>query len=129
MGTRTCRFARETETERAIETSILGVGRRGSGSGSSSAVSMVSMVSTASAKGIRVESAGDTADLGPVEADNGDMIRSILLCVGFNAPGELRDVLGDSMSFVDACGRPSVSTLRRGRAEWLVLRWLGALLG
>lgn len=105
MGTRTCRFARETETERAVETSILGVGCRGSGSGSSSAVSMVS---TASVNGMRVESAGDTADLGPVEADNGDMIRSILLCVGFNAEGGLRDLLGDSMSFVDACGRPSV---------------------
>lgn len=129
MGTRTCLFARETETERAVETSILGVGRRGSGSGSSSAVSVVSMVSSGSVNGIRVESAGDTADLGPVEADNGDMIRSILLCVGFNAEGELPDLLGDSLSFANAFGRSSVSTLRRGRAEASVLRWLDVFLG
>lgn len=123
MGTRTCRFARETETERAIEISTFGMGRLGSGICSSSAASRVS---TASANGMRVDSAGDTPDLGPAEADNGDMIRSILLCVAFNAEGELLDVLGDSMPFVGGCRRLSVSTLRRGRTESLFLRWFGA---
>jgi hypothetical protein len=121
MGTRTCRFARETETERAIEISTFGMGRLGSGAGSS-----VSRVST-SANGMRVDSDGDTPDLGPVDADDGDMIRSILDWVAFNAEGELRDVL-DSVSLEGGCGRPSVLTLRCGRTESLVL-WLDVVLG
>lgn len=90
---------------RAMETSTLGIGRRGSGAGACSAVSGVS---TASTNGMRMESAGDTPDLGPVDADNGDMIRSILSWVGFNAEGELRDGLLDSVSFAGGCGRSSV---------------------
>lgn len=57
-----------------------------SGSGSCSAVSMVSSAST---NGMRVEPDGDIPDLGPVEADSGDIIRSILSRVGFKLAGAL----------------------------------------
>jgi hypothetical protein len=60
--------------------------------------------SSAFANGMRVEPDGDTPDLGSVEVDDGDVIRSILSCVGVSFDGGLGDALVGGVSFAGGSG-------------------------
>jgi hypothetical protein len=121
-----CRLPLETEIDRAVETSTRGIARGGSCSGTSSSCSLISIAPSASAKGRRVESAGEIPDLGAGEAEAGDMIRSIFCWVALKAEGGLRVVLLVILSLAGGWGRDSVWTVRRGRTGWSCL-WLSFL--